>query len=108
MARHTQRAHGQKAAGSALTGVDGTDRRPAASLDSGRVATSEERRIGDCEIAAEQRRQARVRQQSEARTEQDRCYTAAQYLGEAPCESARSAGGRSPLGRHGPAGNSCA
>ena len=43
----------------------------------------EEWRIGDCKIGAGQG-QARVRQQqqSEARTEQDRCYTAAQDLRE--------------------------
>ena len=59
---------------------------PAASLDSGRVAACqcEGRRIGDCKprIGAGQG-QARVRQQSEARTEKDRCYTSAQYLRKA-------------------------
>ena len=51
------------------------DRRPAASLDSGRVTACKERQIGHCKIGPEEA-QARVRQQSEARTEQDLCYTA--------------------------------
>ena len=72
-----------------LTGVEGTGPptgdRPCR-WTAGRVVACEERRIGDGKIGAGQG-QARVPQQSEARTEQDRCYTAAQYLREAESES---------------------
>ena len=79
----------------------------------GRAAACERRRIGDCKIGAGQG-QARVVQQNEysvvqqngwtrAGPPQDRCYTVAQYLGEAEslCMRARGTGKRSPMGGQG-------
>ena len=79
-------------------------RRPA-SQDSGRVAACEERRIGDCKIGAGQG-QARVRQQSEAKTgagpELHNQHSTSR--GGIP-ENMREALRAEPAGR---AGNSCA